>query len=208
MSWEQYFAGYPYFTPYVGPELARRFFGDVAEKTYDDNVPGFERHLDIPPSVPEIKGTGEDSYLRAAITLMLRNWDKQLALIPLTAYRGMFVGGCCTTLSNDVPAYWAPPKINTFLNERIRPVHQGVTMLLGPAAFLLAGIMFARRNWTFFLFSAPVIFHFTIHAVATHFNPRFSVPVYPSLIVMLIVLACVLVTRYQPRDRSPRETRA
>jgi hypothetical protein len=195
MSWEQYFSGYPYFTPYVGPELARRFSGDMAEKTYDDNVPGWEYHADILDSAAS-KDPPDQQYLRAALRLMLRNWDKQLALMPLTAYRGMFVGGCCSTLSNDVPQYWVQrPWVDKFL----WPAQAIFTALLGPFALVLVVVLVRTKNWRILLFCAPVIFHFLIYAAATHFNPRFSVPVYPALLIMSVVLASVALSAIRAR---------
>jgi hypothetical protein len=213
VTWDEYLSGYLYFTPYVGPVLAQKYFGDIGRLTYDYNE---ETSIESPKRVNIItRNLGVDAtpeqIRHESYRVMLQNWEKQFALIPLMAYRGMFIGGCCNILSNDVPQYWITqpweaqgkwpnlPIISTFdlLLLLIAKSQSVFTALLGPFVFLFSLRAVVKRKWSCILICTPVGFHFLVHAVATYFTPRFSVPVYPVMVILTICLIASI--RVQPR---------
>lgn len=195
ISWKQYLSGYAYFTPYVGPSLARSIFGDVAEKTYNDNVPeGLYRQMAA--GVPTTSHATSKQQWHEIFGLMWTNRAMDLALIPLLSYRGMFIGGCCSKLGNTIPLYGYRGLPGGRMLWAIEAV---ITMMLGLAMLCLCYVLVSRRMWSLFAFVGIVLFHFLIYATATQFYSRFSVPVYPNLVVMLFLLLWLLAPAIRSR---------
>ena len=183
ISWEQYSSGYLYFIPYYGPEIAKKYFGDIPENTYDDNKPGWvEKHM-LPAFPPNFQSLSESDILLHFGQAMLQNLDKHLALIPLFIYRGMFVGPCCTVEGNYImdPPFVSRPIQLFWLAQKL------ITALLGPIFFLSIFLIIRKKNWGLLLFFSPVLFNFLIHSAFTQFYSRFSIPVYPMMLIALFV---------------------
>jgi glycosyltransferase involved in cell wall biosynthesis len=194
ISWPQYFGGYLYYTPYVGPALADRVFGETVRDAFEYGRPSAtetpDHHLAVGRVIQE---TGKD-FLGASVTLIMRNWQKELALIPMTFYRGMFIGGCCNIRSNEIPgSSWA-------VSNRLR-VFYGLQILvgllsLGPIMLFMCGRALFGEYRGLLLFCGPALFNFGFHATLTHFNPRFSVPVLPLLTALFAIFVVTMVRKY------------
>ena len=210
VTWDEYLSGYLYFTPYVGPVLAQNIFGDLGRLTYDFNEStSIESPKNINTLIHKLGVNATPEQIKyESYRVMLENWEKQLALIPLMAYRGMFIGGCCNILSNDVPQYWITqpweaqgkwpnlPIISTFdlLLLLISWSQSIFTVLLGPFAFIFAVRAVIQKKWNCILICSPVFFHFFVHALVTNFTPRFSVPVYPVMVILTICLVASMLS--------------
>lgn len=200
ISWKQYFSGYLYFTPYIGFDFARQVDDDLAGKTFDDNgAAGPGRQIEA--GLPTTLNSSYDEQLLEIVGLMIKNWDKQLALVPLMIYRGMFIGGCCSNPGSDVPIYWATQKVWKW----IWPVQVFLTLLLVPAMLWLSVRVARKRNWVFLAFCGPVLFHFMIYGFATQFLARYSLVVYPALITIFFLLLHSLFDNESSRLSSANE---
>lgn len=184
ISWKQYSSGYLFFTPYFGPEIAKKFFGDIAENTFDDVKPGWEQKHMLPVFPPNWQPLSESEILFHFSHIMLQNLDKHIALIPLFMYRGMFIGQCCNAEGNRISDYPNSPILIHLLIQ----IQKLITALLGPVFFLAIGLIIKKKNWGLLLFFTPVVFNFFLHSIFTQFYARFSIPVYPSMVIALFVL--------------------
>ncbi len=203
ISWRQYFGGYLYFTPYIGPRLAAEVLGDTVLDAFDYNRVTATENLHHPFAVAVtnvMKETGED-LLHASLTVLFQHWDKEVALVPLTFYRGMFIGGCCTFLSNEIPYYWG--STSRAVKDRLNLLYgfQVVVSLisLGPIMLFISGRALFGEDRKLLLFCAPALFQFAFLAAATHFNPRFSVPVLPLLTALFAIFVVTMVQKYLMR---------
>lgn len=209
ISWRQYLGGYLFFTPYVGPELADSVFGSSVRKVFDYNqgasaIESPKHKLTVitkmyaANSNPMSGGAAAfDSLMRReSLLLMAKNWEKQIALIPLMFYRGMFIGGCCNILSNHMPPYWLTPRAHwaATLLKGLHGLQVIISLLFLTPIFLFVAVRaLMKKNWPLLLFCSPALFNFAFLATLTHFNPRFSVPVLPLLTVVFSVFAVLVV---------------
>ena len=183
ISWEQYRSGYLYFMPYFGPEIAKKYFGDIPENTFDDNKPGWEHKHMLPVFPPNWQSLSDAEMLYHFGQIMVHNSDKHIALIPLLMFRGMFVGQCCTAEGNYISDYPSLPSPIHLLMQ----AQKLITALLGPIFFIFIVLIIKKKNWELLLFFSPVLFNFLVHSMFTQFYTRFTIPVYPSMLVAFIV---------------------
>ena len=179
MTHKEYRAGFVYFTPYIGPNLTKDWFGEDVASRYDRNDPNsyFQRAINTP----------KDQELAE------RSLFERLRLVPLFAYRGLFVGGCCVPLGNTLPQY--PVRGDSSLAVplmQLREFFVVSTLFLLPVFLVFSVIYFVKRRADYLLFVMPSLFSFGGYATVSHYIPRYSQPLVPDSVVVLIASIIVL----------------
>ena len=125
----------------------------------------------------------QDAVLkRAAADLIREDWLKHMALTLVFAERGAgFQTRGCNTLTDPADQRFGL-LIGGPLGPACRIARYGTVLLL-PFAGLLAVLAWRRRDASLALLLLPVAYAYGAHAAATHFHPRYSLPLVPVLVV-------------------------
>lgn len=188
MSWRQYRTGYLYFTPLVGPELAKAL-GSASEdiKMFDRKNPeGFlQRYRRGEGGTGIPKGADQDELRHRSLHVFAENLPMQLALVPLMAYRGAFLPVGSYRLS-EIPRERAGLALTTVSVATL------LIIFLLPAFLLNFIYDVVNRNYAMVLFHSPVLYTIGIHAALTHYIPRYSLPLFGILVIELCLAARIL----------------
>jgi hypothetical protein len=182
MTWQEYRAAFVYYTPHIGPELTESVYGKNVAHRFNRK---YER------SIWREAGNWPDP-----VKTLTQNWGMNIVLVPLFAYRAAFVGGCCTTAGNIVPKYPVHHLV-PFVGPISGILHSFfvvVTLFYFPIFLTSFVVASAKRNWRIVLFLAPAMFSYLTYSALTHNLPRYSQPLVPILVVVM-VLAIVKATR-------------
>lgn len=194
MNWSQYFVGYLAFTPVISQRLINTLgVSDSDAAMFDrDNYDGFYRRGKSPRG-PE-RALSPDERKKKAVSTILKNWPMQIALIPLTTYRGMFmpVGFYQHVETNAVGKY-------TQGIFRLLAILAALPMV--PALFFNTIVDLWNRRFHMLAFHLPALYTIGIHAVATHYIPRYSLPMFALLSVEL-ALAVWLIIGWRKRRKA------
>ena len=146
--------------------------GDAAERA-DRIAPGWRSGG---------QATRDAVLKRAAADLIREDWLKHMALTLVFAERGAeFRLDGCNTLTDP-----ADQRFGRLLGWPLGPacrIARYGTVLLLPFAGLLAVLAWRRRDASLALLLLPVAYAYGAHAAATHFHPRYSLPLVPVLVV-------------------------
>jgi hypothetical protein len=165
-----------------------RFTRDHHEEGTFDNIKlNRKRALDELRKNANVDASADELFRQSGIGRILSQPVKHIALIPLFAYRGMWV---------DIEARhnnWYPhmPHLRSVFLKTGR-FSESISPFFVPALFLAFLVSLYRRTWEYVFFMLPAIFSFSIYSALTHFIPRYSTPLVPILIVTFVLtLTCV-----------------
>ena len=147
--------------------------GDVVERADRISLaPGWRQSL-----------VARDAVLkRAAVDLIREDWVKHAALTLVFAERGLaFPTAGCSTLIDPAAHRFGTP-IGWAVGSVCRLAREG-TLLVWPFAGLLAFLAWRRRDVSLALLLLPAAYSFGIHAAATEYIARYSLPLLPVLVV-------------------------
>jgi 4-amino-4-deoxy-L-arabinose transferase-like glycosyltransferase len=167
MTWQEYRASFLAYTPEHGKSLLKRFFKPEDYQHFDRaNPEGFYRRTKNRVAALRTNG-GDYSKLEEQLAteskaIIKRNWIKHLALTATFAYRGAYI--------KIVPE-------NSLVPTRLLYILSGAIVLY-----------FAVRwqDGAMFMFLLPSFYSYGIHAVATHYIPRYSEPLIPCLAIAFV----------------------
>ena len=188
MTWKEYRASWLAYTPNYGEPLLERFFQPEDYARFDRaNPEGFYRSTknritamresDAVQRVFQQQQIDED-LKQESIDKIKQNWLKHLALTATFAYRGSF--------------------IKMFAENSLVPIR----LIYIASLFLVSGLALKYRDIGTMFFLLPAWFSFGIHAFASHYISRFSVPLIPCLAIAL----CLLIIRYRPKTKQQKDT--
>ena len=174
MSWSEYRASFLAYTPNYGKPLLKRWFAPEDYARFDRaNPEGFYRSTKNRISAMRL-GDDEakvfqqqeidDSLKQESIAKIKQNWVKHLALTATFAYRGSFIKMFAENSAVPVRLIYI---ISMFVVLCLALKHQDI------------GILF---------FILPALFSYSIHAFASHYISRFSVPLIPCLAIAFTLL--------------------
>ncbi len=175
MPWGDVLPALLYFTPEIGPDLVKKYYGDDIHGRFDrENKTGYYGRVKNRNGVAYDLAKKEKMSLQAAaLKIIQQNMIKHIVLTPVFAYEGLFIP---KKIAADNTKF-APAKILSKI----------VNILLLPL-FLIAALWLLRRKYyVYLLLAAPAIYSFAIHSVLTHYWPRYSVP----LLAIGLVFAAV-----------------
>ena len=188
MSWTEYRASWLIFTPNYGKPLLKRFFEPEDYARFDRGNPeGFYRNTknrisamredDDIQRVFQQQQIDED-LKQESIATIKQNWLKHLALTATFAYRGSF--------------------IRMFAENSLVPVR----LVYIISFFVVLCLALKQQNIGIIFFLLPVLFSYGIHAFASHYISRFSVPLIPCLAIafMMLILRFNNKSRYEKRE--------
>lgn len=186
MSWTEYRASWLAYTPNYGKPLLKRWFEPEDYARFDRaNPAGFYRSTknritamredDVVKKVYQQQEL-DDSLKEESIIKIRQNWLKHSALTATFAYRGSF--------------------IKMFAENSMVPVR----LFYIASLFVVSGLALKYRDVGIAFFLLPAWFSFGIHAVASHYISRFSVPLIPCLAIAF----CLLLVRYRPKSRQKK----
>lgn len=210
MTWQEYKAAYFAFLPDLGRlqlkkrllehffdyEDYRRFRGmDANEKTFHGGWPkGVVGQRAMLPN-------GEIDYSKlkqAAFSVMLENWVKHIALIPVFALSGTFVTVGFLISPEDAPM------AELLIKDALRYFTMFYSLFLYPALFAALFILWRQKQYAFMIFFMPVLYSYAFHSVLTHFIPRYSMPAIPVLLIALLLVIGYIWESY--RKKRPQLT--
>ena len=174
----EYISGYLYFTPLVGQALLDRFFTPADWKRFVREAPdGFKAGASGEQSLalrmnPNDPGQG-------AVMAILADLPIHLALVPLLTYQAAFLQVGFNTLQSG----------DGGLGDVLVIASMVTHVLFVPAFLLLTVRALRRRCWPLIAFLAPSIYGMALHAVATHYIPRYNAPLLAVMAVALVLLA-------------------
>jgi 4-amino-4-deoxy-L-arabinose transferase-like glycosyltransferase len=182
MTWPEYRASFLAYTPIYGQPLLDRFFDPKEYLRFDNaNPDGFYRKVKNRNQMVSVRGINESALKRKSIALIKENWFKHLALTATFAYRGSLVS--ILPISQDVFETIVPN--NLFL----RLLCYILLLLLGFVSLFVIFFGSIKRNKTnIIFFLLPTLYSYAIHAVATHYIPRYSYPLIPCLVITTAML--------------------
>ncbi len=174
MSWSEYRASWLVFTPGYGKPLLNSFF-ELEDYTRFDrgNPEGFYRstknrieEMRQGDAIDKVYQQQEiDDRLKAeSVQTIKQNWFKHLALSATFAYRGSFVR---MVAENSL----VPTRLVYFIS-----------------LFTVLGMALRHQDLGLILFALPALYSYSIHAVASHYISRFSVPLIPCLAIAFALL--------------------
>ena len=181
MNWTEYRASWLAYTPNYGEPLLEKFFQPEDYARFDRaNPEGFYRSTKN--RISEMRESDvvqrifqqqqiDEALKQESIDKIKQNWLKHLALTGTFAYRGSF--------------------IKMFAENSMVPVR----LFYIASLFLVSGLALKYRDVGMVFFLLPAWFSFGIHAVASHYISRFSVPLIPCLAIAF----CLLIIRYRPK---------
>lgn len=178
MDNDELLAGMMAFTPYIGPPLTAKFYGEDVAAKFDRTHPHsyFQRSLKILH--------GETQASEASSTL------DRLKLTPLFAYRGLFIGGCCHPAGNEVQPYPQPVsgRLTPTPLDLISVAFGVISLVLITALLAFCALLLIGQRFSLLFYFLPALYSYGIHSVATHYIPRYSQPLTPIATVALILL--------------------
>ena len=174
MSWTEYRASWLIFTPNYGEPLLKRFFEPEDYARFDRaNPEGFYRSTknritamredDVVQRVFQQQQIDED-LKQESIAKIKQNWLKHLALTATFAYRGSF--------------------IKMVAENSLVPIRLVYIISL----FVVLCLALKQQNIGIIFFLLPALFSYGIHAFASHYISRFSVPLIPCLAIAFLWL--------------------
>ena len=122
---------------------------------------------------------------RASLELMREDWLKHAALTLVFAGRGsaFAADAVCTSAADSLGVRW------DWLAHRVCFVPKGLSFLFLPALGWLLVLAWKRRDAAAAFLLLPAACSFGFHALATHFVPRYSLPLVPVLALTLALAA-------------------
>ena len=132
---------------------------------------------------------GRDAALtRASLELMREDWLKHAALTLVFAERGseFFSGAICDSAADFLGARWEWQ--SGWLAHRVC-APAGLSYLFLPALGWLLVLAWKRRDAATAFLLLPAACSFGLHALATHFIPRYSFPLIPVLALAFALAA-------------------
>lgn len=131
---------------------------------------------------------------QASLQLIRENWLKHLAISMPMAIRGM--DQSCRKYSGlRIQSILVLPYALTWVTCQ---VSETLALAFFPAALVMLFLAARRQDMALALLVLPAVYFFSIHALATHFIPRFSQPILP----LLIVVAALAAQEYNRRRTS------
>lgn len=183
MSWTEYRASFLAYTPNYGEPLLERFFKPEDYARFDRaNPEGFYRSTKNRISAMRLEDDEakvfqqqkiDDFLKQESLAKIKQNWAKHLALTATFAYRGSF--------------------IKMFAENSVVPVRLVYIVSL----FIVLALALKHQDIGILFFLLPALFSYGIHAFASHYISRFSVPLIPCLAIAF----CWLFVKYR-RPRS------
>ena len=157
----------------------------------------------LEPGWRQYQGKDQVAYdavlVRASADLIREDWLKQAVLTLAFLERGISIRPHFS-YKNRFPGYLRP-----FLAPMtfIYGLAQLCRYLLLPAVGLMAMVAWRRRRFELGFLLLPVLYVLGIHALATHFEPRYAYPVVPLLVLVFAITAQeVWSCFHDKRDRS------
>jgi hypothetical protein len=198
MSWKEYWTGYLAFTPTIGPHLIRGLGVNPEHAAIFDrqNPNGFiqrYRRGEGPVSLP--KGSDQKEMRRQALIAFAEHWPKQLALIPLTIYRSAFL----PVGREAANAEAGPMRFVRLISLALATL---ISLAMMPAFLLNVVVDLWRRNVAMLAFHLPAIYTVGIHAVMTHYIPRYNLPLF-GIFAIELSMAAFFLGDYFSRRRMP-----
>ena len=174
MSWREYRASFLAFTPNYGKPLLRRWFAPEDYARFDRSNPeGFYRSTKNRINAMRLEDDEarvfqqqqiDDALKQESIAKIKQNWVKHLALTATFAYRGSF--------------------IKMFAENSAVPVRLVYILSM----FVVLYLAFKHQDIGIIFFILPALFSYGIHAFASHYISRFSVPLIPCLAIAFTML--------------------
>lgn len=174
MSWTEYRASWLAYTPNYGEPLLEGFFKPEDYARFDRaNPESFYRSTknritamraaDVVQKVYQQQEI-DDSLKAESIAKIKQNWLKHLALTATFAYRGSF--------------------IKMVAENSLVPIRLVYIISL----FVVLSLSLKYRDVGMIFFLLPALFSYGIHAFASHYISRFSVPLIPCLAIAFVLL--------------------
>ena len=187
MTWSQYWSGYLAFTPVIGSRLIRLF------GIHRGTTALFERDPD-PDAFLERSGLSASDKERQAIRIIVEHWPMQIALIPLTIYRSAF-------FPVGITSYRAHETSTAVRLLRMASLAIATIIALGmlPVLFFNFFKALAKSDLARLAFLMLSIYTVGLHAVATHYSPRFNLPLFGVLAVELCIAVWWVWELVEPR---------
>lgn len=138
----------------------------------------------IDPCWPDKGNEREAIFRQAAMELIWEDWPKHAVLTAAFAVRGSafhLLG------SHPVANRYGEAAGNAVRD--IRDVAKAVSLLFLPALGFMLVVVWRHRDFAVAFLLLPLAYGFGIHAVATHFIPRYSEPLVPAFVVVLALAA-------------------
>ena len=191
MTWSQYWTGYLAVTPVIGNRLIRLVGGDpgaAALFARDPNPDIFFQRSRLSASDKE----------RQAISVLVEHWPMQIALIPLTIYRSAFLPVGITSYG----AYKASTAVR-FLRLASLAIAAVISLGMFPILFFNFFCALAKQDLARLTFLMLSVYTVGIHSVATHYNPRFNLPLFGVLAIELCIAVSCMWGRFSRRVLVP-----
>jgi hypothetical protein len=199
MTSREYIASFAFFsTPALKPWLLMLFDpSDYHRLDRDDDATYFRRTMNMESEVAaraisqyglsDVSSRVEFDQMitAAALSIIRENWHKHALLTLTFAYRGSFV-----YVGPHVIQYGsAPPVVSWLINYIPRLVVLVLAIFYFPAFLWVVGRAAVNKHYHLMIFFLPVMYSFGIHAVATHYIPRYSTPLVPFFIITFVIAA-------------------
>jgi hypothetical protein len=185
MTWSQYWTGYLAFTPVVGNRLIRLFGIDPTAAALFEKDPQPDVFLE-----PFHPGAGITE--RQAVRVIIEHWPMQIALIPLTIYRSAF-------LPVGMSSHHTYEASTTVHLVQMASLAIAVIIALGMLPILFFNFFgaLAKPDLARVAFLMLSIYTVGLHAVATHYSPRFNLPLFGVLAVELCIAVWCMLRRFR-----------
>jgi 4-amino-4-deoxy-L-arabinose transferase-like glycosyltransferase len=172
MTWSQYWTSYLASTPVIGGRLIRIFGIDPSGAAFFEKEPN-----------PEVFLEHTDDRQRQAIRIIVEHWPMQIALIPLTIYRSAFL----PVGMSSHQRYGASTGMRLL---RMASLAIATIIALGMLPVLLFNFFsaLAKPDLARLAFLMLSIYTVGFHAVATHYSPRFNLPLFGVLAIELCIV--------------------
>jgi hypothetical protein len=184
MTWPQYWTGYLAFTPTVGPKMAKLL------GVNPENVALFDRssphHLEQGLE-EDSAGESQPELRQRALVTFIEHWPMELALIPLTIYRSAFLPVGFN--SHHGARKSLPMRVVRLISLALATV---VALGMMPAFLFNVCIDLLRLNIARLAFHLPALYSVGIHAVMTHYIPRYNLPLFGVFAIELCMAAAFL----------------
>jgi hypothetical protein len=127
----------------------------------------------------------ENKLSSVAFSIIRENWHKHALLTLTFAYRGAFV----RIYPHNIEIDALGPTVSRLI--RFIPALPIAIMsaFYFPAFLWVVGRAAVNKHYHLMIFFLPVMYSFGIHAVATHYIPRYSTPLVPFFIITFVIAA-------------------
>lgn len=185
MPWSDFPPALAYFTPGEGKQLLARYFDAQTVARLDRNSPeSYYRKAKTGRSAAHAMARARNiSVGDAAIQVIAGNLDKQIALIPVFAYRGSVAPH-----SQSAAAYER-------LSGRQRSAFRALQLAAFPLLLLGAAWLAISGPRRYLILFVPLGFSVAFHAGLTHFIARYALPQYGVSLLLLLFLAFLVAAR-------------